>query len=300
MESDGHIRRDPGRGFFLALASTLLTSSNFVTAKYALRGFNPETFSTVWTSAAAFYALLFVLAFGQGRQLAVPRRAAPKILVMGVAVGPGMILAWSGLHRLDPSFTSAVWRFAPVVAMLFGALFLRERLTIRELIPVGFMLFGGLLATAGRWQTVGIGTALSLLGCCCFALQRLMAKMCVSQVHPNVLAFYRVGIGAPIIAAWLLAVGKADFNVAPRYWVVTFLGAFLGPCTSFLLSFRAYKCWELARVSMVFTMEPLFVLPLAYVLLRRLPTTQGLMGGGVILLGAFWLAWSQLRGKPQG
>jgi len=51
LNSDIDARSDPLKGFFYALAGSVLVSTNWVTAKYGLRGFNPETFSLVWTSA---------------------------------------------------------------------------------------------------------------------------------------------------------------------------------------------------------------------------------------------------------
>lgn len=105
---------------------------------------------------------------------------------------------------------------------------------------------------------------LMIVGACAFAVQMLIAKMMVAEIHPNILVCYRVGIGALIITFWTLLTGKADFGVEASYWLVTLLGAFIGPCASFLLTFRSYRYWDLSRSSMVKTAEPLFVLPLSY------------------------------------
>jgi drug/metabolite transporter (DMT)-like permease len=77
------------------------------------------------------------------------------------------------------------------------------------------------------------------------------------------------------------------------------LGAFLGPCASFLLTFRSYRCWDLSRSAIVKTVEPLFVLPLAYAVLGKLPTGTELLGGCLILVGAFWFAWIQFVGRAR-
>jgi len=283
------------KGFVYALIGVVLISPNYVTAKYALAGFNPETFSTIWTAAAAFYAFVILMLSSHRRKLALPRGALGKVLVLGAATAPAMLLGWHALSRLDPSFAAALARFMPVFLILLGAVFLGERLTIKEL-PAGvLMVLGGVVATVGRWQAVGQGTVLVLLVCVFSGVLRLLAKMSVGQVHPNSLAFYRVAIAAPLIAAWTFCTGEADFDVPAKYWAVAFLGAFLGPCASHLFLFRAYRHWELSRASLLLALEPLLVLPLAYVFLRRLPSTQGLIGGGVILLGGLWLAWVQLR-----
>ena len=297
MSSDIHTRSDPSKGFFYALAGSVLVSTNWVTAKYGLRGFNPETFSLVWTSAASVYSLIVVLATGHRRQIVLPAHVIRKVALMGLATGVGMILVWSGLAQLDPSFQAFLWRFQPVLTILLSALFLGERLTVKELVPVAAMVLGGFVGAIGRWHIVGSGMILTIFACFAFAVQMLIAKRLVAEIHPNVLVFYRVGIGALIIALWALLTGKADFGVEASYWLVTLLGACLGPCASFLLTFRSYRYWDLSRSAVVKTVEPLFVLPVSFVVLAKLPTGKELLGGCLILVGAFWFAWIHFMGR---
>jgi drug/metabolite transporter (DMT)-like permease len=258
-------------------------------------GFNPETFSLVWTTAATVYAFLIVLGTGLRRELVLKREHLIKVITMGVTTGAGMILIWSGLAQLDPSFAAFLMRFFPVLTILLSAIFLHEKLSLVEIFPIGLMVLGGCISALGRWNIVGMGMVLILTSCLAGAVQMLMAKMKVSEIHPNVLVFYRVGIADITILLWILVTGKADFDVGMSYWGVTLLGAFLGPCASFLLTFRSYKYWYLSRSSMVRTAQPLFVLPLAYIFLHKLPEDKELLGGFLILIGAFWIAWLHFR-----
>ncbi len=285
------------KGFLYSLGGTILVSTNFVTAKYGLKGFNPVTFSLVWTTAAVVYSLLIVLSCGQWRQMALSSRDIRNVVLMGLATGAAMILAWTGLARLDPSFAAFLWRFQSVLTIVLSVLLLRERMSIKEIAPVTVMILGGCLSTIGRWDIVGIGIILTLLACIAVAVQMLIAKARVHEIHPNILVVYRVGIGAVVIMLWALLRGKIDFHVEASYWYITLLGAFLGPCASFLLTFRSYRYWDLSRSSMVRTVQPLFVLPLAYLVFGKLPAGKELFGGCVILVGAFWLAWIHLIRK---
>ncbi|MFC1814959.1 EamA family transporter [Thermodesulfobacteriota bacterium] len=139
-----------------------------------------------------------------------------------------------------------------------------------------------------------MGVIFTILSGFAFSAQHLIAKLKIHQVHPNVLVAYRVGIGSIVIAFWVFATGAANFAVEVRYWAITLLGAFLGPCASFLLTFRAYQYWTLSQSSIVRTAQPLLVLPMAYGFLRVLPTAKELIGGCIILVGAFWLAYIQV------
>ena len=292
MDSIDH---DPLKGFLYSLGGVVLLSSNFVTAKYALQGFNPETFSLVWTSAAALYSFGIAAAVKSSRSQLFPRQSMREMTLMGFATAVCMVFAWTGLSVLDPVFSSFLWRFFPVLAIFAGVFFLKERITRNELFAMMIMLSGSLWSVAGRWESVGKGVILTLLAGCAGALQLLIAKSQTGLVHANVLAAYRVGIGAAFIALWVFASNKADFSVEARYWYVTLFGAFLGPCASFLLTFRSYRYWTLAQSSIVLVLQPLLVLPLTYAFLRTLPCTQELFGGLVILFGALWLTIGQIK-----
>jgi drug/metabolite transporter (DMT)-like permease len=294
-----HGETDPIKGFLYSLGGVILLSTNFVTAKYGLRGFNPETFSLVWTSAAAIYAFGIVLAGGSGRKQIFPVHHVKAMLSLGMATGVGMLLAWGGLSRLDSAFASFLWRFFPVVTMLSGVLILKERLSRQELLAMTFMVLGSLWSMVGRWQIVGTGVILTILAGCAATVQLLIAKSQTHRVHPNVLVAYRVGIGSVFIACWTFLTHSANFAVGVRYWCVTLLGAFLGPCASFLLTFRAFKYWTLSQSTILLTAQPLLVLPLAYVFLGTLPTPRELAGGCMILAGAFWLGLIQVTKRAK-
>jgi len=51
---------------------------------------------------------------------------------------------------------------------------------------------------------------------------------------------------------------------------------------------------------MVLTIQPLLVLPLAFIFLGSMPTVKGLVGGGMIMIGALWIAYIHVnRKKPE-
>ena len=290
MNSTTHKQTNPRKGFLLALAGTALLSTNYITAKYALRGFDPWTFSAVWCSAAAVYTFIILLLTGRVKKIALPGKSLTTMLVLGLTTGVTMILAWAGLRLIDPSFATFLWRFSPVLTIALAAIFLSEKLTLRLLAPAVVMIAGGLISTLTRWDVVALGTALTLLSCVTNAVQRLIVKKAVSKVQVNVIAFYRVLIAAVAITALILLAGKANFNVQGKYWAALLVGAFLGPCASQILMFRSFVYWDLSRASIVVTAQPLFVLPMAYLAFRKLPADMELIGGLIILAGAFWLA----------
>jgi len=291
------LESNASRGFVYSLLGTICLAGGTIAAKYALWAFNPSAFSAVWTISATAFCLTLVVAGGQARALGLSKSAAWALALMGVFTAVQMLMGWAALAVLDPSFTAFLWRFHPVMTIVLAAVFLGERLMVREVLAVAIMVGGGAYGAVGRWEIVGTGVILTLAACTLMAGQFLIGKMQVSVVPPLVMAFYRSLIAAVGINAWTILTGQADFSVSGRYWLSTALGALLGPCVGVALTFKSYRYWHLSRSSIVLTCQPLFVLPLAYVLLDQFPVRKELIGGCLILAGAFWLALIHLRRK---
>jgi drug/metabolite transporter (DMT)-like permease len=284
------IRQNNTKGFLFALAGTVLVSTNYVTAKHGLRGFNPYTFSMIWTISATCYSFIIVVLSGKTRELVLPRHFVLRMAALGFATGIGMIFGWAGLALLDPSFASFLWRFGPALTIIAGYVVLREKMSAWEILPFAIMLIGGVISTIGVWQAVATGVVLTFLACVTVAIQMLIAKKSISNLHPNTLVFFRVAGAAVAITLYTLLINKVEFSGDITHWAATLSGAFFGPCCSFLLTFRSYRYWSLSRSSIVLTIQPLFVLPMAYIAFGKIPTVLQLAGGAIILTGALWLA----------
>jgi drug/metabolite transporter (DMT)-like permease len=283
------------KGFLFALAGTILVSTNFVTAKYGLQGFNPYTFSMIWTISATCFAFIITVLSNRTKELLVPRHLILRMVALGFVTGVGMILGWAGLALLDPSFASFLWRFGPALTIIASYIVLREKMSAWEVLPFFVMLIGGVISTVGVWHAVATGVVLTFLACVTVAIQMLIAKKSIGDLHPNTLVFYRVGGAAVTIMLYSLLINKVEFTGNITHWTSTIVGALLGPCCSFLLTFRSYRYWSLSRSSIVLTIQPLFVLPMAYMIFGRIPTVLQLIGGAIILAGALWLAWLHKR-----
>lgn len=295
--SQNKISEKTNLGLLYAFAATFFLSTNFVTAKYGLRGFNPETFSLIWTAAASVYSLLIIVVTGEFKQMVIPSDSVGKVIGLGVITGAGMIFTWAGLALLDPTFQAFLFRLHPVLNILLGALILGEVLQVKEIIPMSIVIIGGVVSGIGKWNIVYMGVLFTVLAIISVAFQMLIAKERIQKVHPKGLVFYRVAIATLVIAVWTILTGKVNFNVKLSYWLVTFLGALFGPTLSFLFMFHSYRYWEFYRSSAVLTIQPLLVLPLAYLFLRKLPGQLELIGGLIIMAGALWLMLIHFKGS---
>lgn len=293
-------RPDRLRGFLLALAASFLISTNYITGKFGVDGFGPAVFGLVWMTAASCYSLVILLATGRIEQLNLPTKTRKLVVLVGLFTGLQMYLFWSGLELLNPPFAAFLGRFEPALTILLATLFLGERIGLKEAGAVVLMIVGGCLSTFGNWNVVGTGAVLTLLACLTMSIQFLIGKAAVGQVHPSILVFYRALIASVMLAAWTFGFGEPNFRVGTEVWGATLLGAFLGPCAGYHLVFHSYRYWEVSRSAMLMTMQPLFALPLALLLLERQDMTgQQLAGGLTIMAGAMWLIWLHWAGRKK-
>ena len=104
--------RHPLKGFFFALAGSVLLATNYIVAKYALRGIDALTFAFIWVGVAAVLMLIVLAVQGKLRQLAVPRRCVKYIIILGLFACLNQGTFWDGLTRLDPAGTERLIRWA--------------------------------------------------------------------------------------------------------------------------------------------------------------------------------------------
>jgi drug/metabolite transporter (DMT)-like permease len=288
------------KGILLAFGGTFLLGTNYITAKIGMRGFNPESFTLVWTGTAAVYSFLLMLVQREPKQLRVPSSSLKHLLLLGLFTGLGQIFNFTGLYLLSPTFQAFLHRSTPLITMILGIVILGESIKRGEIFPILIMIVGGCISTIGRWEIVGAGVIFTLLAALMVSGQFLIAKERSKNLNPLTLVFYRALLGTMVIAIWAFGSGRADFSQAEfQHWGITFFGAFLGPTLSFILNFKSYKYLDLVRQSEVLAIQPLLVFILAFSILGDMPTLKEFMGGFLILGGSAWLVSVHYRHRKQ-
>lgn len=279
-------------GFALAFVSMVLMSCNYITAKIAMQGFNPKTFAALWYAVATILSLVLTFAMGQAKQLKTGGKELRLMLWLGLALTLVALLGWAGLSKMDPTFNAFLSRLTPMMTILLGVVLLGEHVRPLEWLAVAVMVGGGVLSTmGGTWKAEWWAILLTLAGCFFAALQFTLGKFGGDKsIPPLVMNVYRTAVAAVVITILTLALGEFDLAQAqPHHWAALLIGALLGPCLSVTLTFASYRYWDMTRSAMVFTLQPLAVLPMAWLMFHDIPGGWKLIGGMIILLGGLWL-----------
>jgi chloramphenicol-sensitive protein RarD len=166
----------------------------------------------VWTTAFLVILLSWQHRWTEVREATLSRRALLYCLASGIAISVNwLFFIWAVIIGRVIE-TSLGYFMTPLVNVLFGAIFLRERLTRWQLVSV-------LLALAGVLNlTLGYGKLpwLALILCFSFGLYGLLRKK--SGVRPIPGLFLETTLLTPIAAAYLvylLSAGTATSHSAP-------------------------------------------------------------------------------------
>jgi len=278
-------RREDLRGALLTVFASLCFSQNFVSSRFALQVYNPETFCAVWFLAGAAYAYLYLTFTRQPRYDVSIGRSWRELVGIGVIYAFGSLAGFSAIRLIDPTIAAFANRTQTPFMILLGILFLHERPRRTDWIGIGLCLTGLLLTSYASGRVVALGLLLMVTHALCYSLATMLAKKIAAAVPPAVIAMYRslfTGLGNLLFG---LASGRFVFRVVPANLAVLLGGAFFGPFLGHVALFNGLKRIQLSRASLCLTMQPVFVALMAWPLLHLFPTSRQLAGGGFILAG---------------
>ena len=262
---------------------------NFTVVKAALDEIEPLAFNALRFTCAA--AAVWLLIRGTGRQL-LPRRKDWGIVVLLAIVGHvffqvgfifGLDLTLTGNAALLLS-TSPVWVL--VISFSMG----RERLNPAIVGGVLTTIAGMAILITGGAQQVGsarLGDLLVLSAALSWAAYTVFAERMVRRRGALHMTAWTLWAGLPfIVLAGVPGLIRMDWTaVSLKAWLgVVYAGVFaIG--IAYLLWYRGVRVIGQNRTSVYQNLVPVLALVSAWLWLAETPTTQQLIGAGVILSG---------------
>lgn len=278
------------RGVALAVASTALVATNYVTAKAALQGLNLETFFFLWFAAGSVLSA--------GHQLASKRleffarlAAHWRALVPMAALGAvSNLLFFVGIGFLDPTIAAICYRTELMFAVLLGVLTLGERLNRMEWCGFALVVAGLAVIYHRAGAALSVGAAVMVVSALIGVVSNWLAKRADPDVEVSLMVAARCLGSLALAAVYVLATGKFNVDAPPLPFVMVGLGALLGPFLSFACYFAALRDMAFSKVSILRNSEPVFAAVYGLVFLGSLPGGRQLAGCALVLAGVALVA----------
>jgi len=287
-----------------------------VVVQYALLGMGVLLLSTsaIFVKMAeapsgiiAFYRLLFTLAFLVPALLARKKEREQLVHLNGrqlrLAVISGALLAvhwvmwFESLRYTSVASSTVLVSLQPLFSILFGALFLKERVSKWGMVGVFLAIFGSAIIGWGDFQVSGAafwGDVLSFASAGVISLHFLFGQLLRKEldVLPYTVVCYTAS--TVCLAIYALAAGQSFSGYSCQTWGC-FLGLALfatvgGQCVFNLL----LKYLTASAVTMGILGEPVGTIILAFFIFGESITLQQ-AAGMLLILGGLWLFFSRKK-----
>lgn len=132
-----------------------------------------------------------------------------------------------------------------------------------------------------------IGYILAILTCIFFGLQGTYGKVLTKQFPSAIITWAMFSFSLPFLLIFLIVSGIPRIEMFTFAWAT--LTSFLINIIAFNLFFKALSLSSLSLTMPFTAFTPIFLIPVAYVILGELPDLKGGSGIALIILGAYGL-----------
>ncbi|MFC1513246.1 DMT family transporter [Thermodesulfobacteriota bacterium] len=274
----------------LMVLAAILVSTSFVVGKAIADGLDPAVLTLVRFLLAT---LLFAPYVGRSHGLKLPSwRALRGYATISAALVAFFWCMFASLRYTSALNTSALFTLVPGISGIYGAVLLRERLSLARLLALVFGMVGALwIIFRGDLDLLlalafNKGDLLFLAGCFAMAFYTPLVKLFYRREPMAVMTFWVLVTGS----GWLLLLSAPRLaavpwgEVAPMIWAgVVYLAVFSTIITFFLTHFVTPLLGS-TRVMAYSYFYPAMVLVLDWLLGRGLPPLMTLPGVVIVLL----------------
>jgi drug/metabolite transporter (DMT)-like permease len=286
------------------LAAMLISSGNFVLGNLAVREIAPETLA-FWRTAIATACVLPLALRARRDLLGYFRRQKARALVLSLT---GVVLpAWFmylSVRSDDLINLSVGYTFIPLMAVLFSAWLLAERLAPIQYLGLASAFLGGLVfAFRGALANLGsfdphVGFLWMMAVCLVRSLYLVLLSKWEMHPAPGEGLFVLLGLGTIILLPGFIAQEVASANALDYSWPVwgsiAFIGIGMGALYLHLISFGTGRIGATRASLFVYTV-PLFVALESILFLGSALQTYQALGALLVIGGVFMVSWFRTR-----
>jgi drug/metabolite transporter (DMT)-like permease len=283
----------------LALVETAIAIAfwglSFVLIKVAVGEISPVTLIVLRFLIGSL--ILFTTTGLQGGFAQLRLGDLPGMALLGlVGVSLQQLLQISGQVSAQAGVAAFLASTAPAFIVLFGALFLRERMGLWQVVGVLVASFGAVLVSSGgdlgslmRGRIDLPGNLLVLLSAVVWALFSILNRYFVRDRPPTLIAAGMMAFGTLFILPVFLAHSgwKELSSVSLHVWAAIILLAVFCTAVAYMLYGHALTLVPASRLAAIQTIEPLVAVVVAVMILGEVVTPALATGGAAILLGIY-------------
>lgn len=283
--------------YIALILAHLIWGANFVVAKITLQEFPPMSLALLRFALASLLLAPFFLA--ETKKVKIQKQDLPKLIAIGVLIITlNITFFFEGIKRTTAIDASILTLTIPILSVLLGWWFLREKVYLYNLAGIG-LGFAGALIILGLPQLITgslspqalIGNILIILASASWVIGAIIAKSILTKYSSLVVTAIAFLMGT--VTFFIPASLEYIQNPA---WInqITILGIFGLAYMTLLSSVSAYFLfeWGLSKTSVIIAnffqyIEPFIATTLAIAILGEGLSNQFLTGAALIVIGVY-------------
>lgn len=286
------------KGTLLAIVTALVSAIAIPVNKLFVVGLDPLVFTAVRSLliGLGFFMIIWVKPHHDIKNL---KKVHWSYLFPIGIIGGGLafLFYFTGLKLTTAGRGAFLHKTLPLYIALFAYLFLKEKISRRQVEAMVVMFLGTLLIYYSKiapgllWMDPSLGDLLVICGTVLWAVENTLArKAMIKGEHSVVVAFGRMSIGGLFLATVLLATGGlgAILGLSALQWGYLLISTALLSCYV-IAWYYSIQLINVSKASCYLLLAPPLSLAIGFFLMGEPLTLYQLVGSGAILLGAYFL-----------
>ncbi len=286
------VRALSGAAFATVLLVAFLMGANHVAARIAFNHGADVATGVLFRSGGTALVVLAIVLAQRVRTQATPRQKR-VIAFIGLLIGCQSLLIYSAVARLPVALALLAFNTYPITAALWSWGLWRQRperaiALAMPVILVGLALaldvFGAAsgLGASGQWARIGAGVAFAVAASAVFGLTLALTQHEVAGVDGRVRTAASLFLAAAVAGVAILAQGGPQLPHDTTGWMgLAGLTLFYG--TAFTILFTVLPRLGIVGNSALMSVEPVFALVLAWLLLGQTIAPLQITGGLIVV-----------------
>ncbi len=251
-----------------------------------------------------------------------------QYLVLGFIGTPlTLLLLFFGMQKTSAISASLISIFTPILVILGGVVFLKEKVTRQERLGISLIFLGALFSVIEPLFKNGlqfnqnlVGNLLILGGSLSWTSFSLLRRKFGERLDSFILSASSFVLGVILVFPlfWLERLATNDYLLSifqppeplfllsfPAIWGIFYM-AILGSVIAYFTYIYGFSRIEASEATLFTYLEPIFAIPAAVVFLKEIPSLLFLIGAGLIVTGVIIsqvrqpiLAVGARRGQPR-
>ena len=245
----------------------------------------------------AFLGSIFLIVFALISRERLDRKSLKRNILYLLLSGIGLGINWAALFQAMKYTTVSIatlsYYFAPIFIVLFSAIILKEKMSLKNLLCIVVSLVGlfmilrfGSKEKAEDYNHI-LGISFGLFGALLYAIIVILNKF-IKDLSPIQITLSQLIISTIVLLPIVLRKGSGDLaSLSINTWILLLILGVVHTGLAYLLYFPSLKDVKGQTIALVSYLDPITAIFLSTIILKEPMTLVQLLGGGLILFSAY-------------